>query len=330
MAVVTNTVTTHLPMVGMREELADMIYRLSPEETPLMTMIGRSSVKTTHPEWMIDELAVPGANAQPEGNEWTFQAQEQPTRVGNYTQISDKRIIVSRTADKTDKAARSSELARLLKKRGIELKQDMEFTLLSNQASVAGALNTARQSAGLPAWITTNTPRGAGGADGGFNATTGIVDAATVGTLRAFTKALLDEALSLAYSAGGDVKFAMMSPYNKGIFSAFAGIATLRSEVKGENQATIYAGADTYVGDFGTLTVVPNRVMAGSAALARRVILVDPDHASVGIFDDIKQYEAAKTGDAEKRALVVEYTLRVDNEAAFASVEDVFGLTAST
>jgi hypothetical protein len=330
MAILTNTQTTYGVGSGggNREELADIIYMQTPEETPLMTMIGRSSVVSTHPEWLIDTLATPGANAKVEGDEWTYQAIAIPTRVGNYTQIADKRIIISETQEVVNKAGRKSELKREIRKRGAELKLDMEYALLANQASVAGNTTTARQSAGFPAWLTTNDQRGTGGADGGFSG--GLVAAATTGTLRAFTKTLLDDALAASYSSGGTPKYVMVSPYNKRVFSGFAGIAELRSEIRGNEQATIYAGADAYVSDFGMVTIVPNRVMAGAAALARRALIIDPTMASVGILRDIQLHQPAKTGDAEKRVLNVEFTLKMNNEAAHATVEDIFGLTAAT
>jgi hypothetical protein len=92
--------------------------------------------------------------------------------VGNYTQISDKKIIISRTQDKTSKAGRKSELAREVAKKGVELRCDMEAITLGNQASTAGTGNgaTNRKLGAFRAWIATNDSLGAGGgASGGFN-----------------------------------------------------------------------------------------------------------------------------------------------------------------
>ena len=143
MAQVANTLETYDVGAagGNREELADKIYQITPEETPFLSLIGRKPVSSVHPEWMLDTLgAVDTSNAQPEGNEWDFDAITPPTRVGNYTQISDKKIIISRTQDKTSKAGRKSELAREVAKKGVELRIDMESIVLSNQASSAGSL----------------------------------------------------------------------------------------------------------------------------------------------------------------------------------------------
>ena len=318
--------------VGNREELSEAIYMITPEETPLMTTIGREPVKSTHPEWQMDDLATPATNAQIEGDEWTFSEFNPTTRVGNYTQISDKKVAVTRSQDKTIKAGRKSELKRELMKKGTELKKDMEFALLQNNASVAGAEGTAREFGGFPAWLETNTVRHGAGADGGFNSGTGLVDAATPGTSSAFIKGDLDTVIQEVYQSGGNPNTIMLSPYCKGVFSGFAGIAELRSNQGqgSKSQLTIFAGADMYVSNFGTLTVVPNRVMSTNAATASNVFVIDPDKAKVGIFDDIQMHDVAKTGDAERRVLNVEYTLLMKTEKAHGVVADVFGLTAST
>jgi len=331
MAQVTGAFDTY-EAIGNREELAEAIYMITPEDTPLMTLIGREPVKSTHPEWQTDALATPGNNAVVEGDTWVFTEFTPTTRVGNYTQISDKKIAVTRTQDRTSKAGRKSELKRELKKKGVELKKDMEYALLQNNASVSGNGTTPRELGGFPAWLEANAERGAGGADGGFNSGTGLVDAATNGTQRAFAKAELDAVIQQTYQSGGNPSTVMLSPYNKRVFSGFAGIAELRSNQGqgSKGQLTIFAGADMYVSDFGVLTVVPNRVMSTDAATARNVLVIDPDKAAVGIFDDIQMHDVAKVGDAERRVLNVEYTLIMKNEAAHGVIADVFGLTAST
>ena len=318
--------------IGNREQLADAIYMITPEETPLMTLIGREPIDGTHPEWQTDKLAAPSANAQIEGDTWNFAAFLPTARVGNYTQISDKKIVVTRTQEKVIKAGRKSELKRELKKQGAVLKKDMEYALLSPKASEAGNSSTARQLAGFPSWLTTNVGRGATGGNGGFQSGTGLVNAPGAGTKRAWTLTQMDDVLQSVYQNGGNVSTVMVSPYNKRIFSAFSGIAQLRANQNNQSheQLAIFAGADTYVSDWGVLAIVPNRVMATDATVAGNILAIDPTMANVGIFDDIQMYEAAKIGDAERRVLVVEYSFVCRNEAAHGVVADVFGLTAST
>lgn len=336
MAQVANTYESY-DAVGNREELADKIYQITPEETQFISLIGRKSVSSTHPEWQTDTLAsVDTNNNQPEGNDWTYDAVSPTTRVGNYTQISDKKIIISRTQEKTSKAGRKSELAREIAKKGVELRIDMEAILLSNQASNAGSGNgaTNRKLGGLRAWLATNDSLGSGGASGGFNSSTSVVDAATNGTQRAFSKTILDAVILSATNAGGMPKTLMVSPYVKTVFSSFmsdSNVAAQRFAANGKGQTTIVAAADMYLSDFGTISVVPNVQMArAGATVARNAFLIDPRMVKLGVFDDIQLVKPAKTGDAEKRVLVTEYTLLVNNEAAHGVAADLYGLTAST
>jgi hypothetical protein len=336
MAQVANTYETY-DATGNREELADKIYQITPEETPFLSLIGRKPVASVHPEWQIDTLgAVDTANNQPEGNDWTYDAIVPTTRVGNYTQISDKKIIISRTQDHTSKAGRKSELAREIAKKGVELRIDMEAITLGNQASTAGTGNgaTNRKLGAFRAWLASNDTIGAGGASGGFNSGTSVVDAATNGTQRAFTKVILDSTILSTYNAGGMPRTLMVSPYVKTVFSTFmsdTNVANQRYETPHKGQTTIVAAADMYMSDFGPVSVVPNRQMArAGATVARNAFLIDPRMVSLGVFDDISLQKPAKTGDAEKRVLVTEYTLLVNNEAAHGVAADLFGLTSST
>lgn len=336
MSQVTNTYETY-DAVGNREELADKIYQITPEETPFISLIGKKSVMSTHPEWQTDTLASPDtSNNQAEGDDWSYDAISPTTRVGNYTQISDKRIIISRTQEKTSKAGRKSELAREIAKKGVELRVDMEAILLSNQASSAGSGNgaTNRTLGGMRAWLATNDALGTNGASGGFNSGTGVVDAATNGTQRAFTKAILDSVILNTYNAGGNPNTLMVSPYVKTVFSTIlddANVIPLRTAASATAKNTIIASAEIYQSDFGRISVVPNRQMArAGAAIARNAFLIDPKMVSLGVFDDIKLVKPAKTGDAEKRVLVTEYTLCVHQEAAHGVAADLYGLTASS
>ena len=338
MAQPTNTFETY-DAVGNREILADTIYMTTPDKTPFISLIGKSKVAGIYPEWQTDVLATPDTtNNQPEGNDWSFNQIVPTTRVGNYCQISDKRFTTSGTQDVVSKAGRKSEIARELTKKGTELRIDMEAILLSNQASNAGTGNGAsnRRTGSLRAWIATNDLLGSGGASGGFNTSTKVVDAATNGTQRAFTKTLIDQAMAAATATGGTPTTMMTSLYTKQVFSTFmsdANVATQRTNqnVVGARPTTIVAAADFYISDFGTIAVVPNVQMTrAGASVARNVYLIDPSMLSVGFLRDFNVVEPAKTGDAEKRVINVEYALVVNNEATQACIADVFGLTASS
>jgi hypothetical protein len=337
MAQLTATFETYDMSSNIKEEVASKIEMITPEETPLTSLIGRKKVETVHPEWLIDELASPDTdNNRPEGAEWTFDEIVAPSRVGTYCQISDKRLVISRTADDIAKHGRKKEVARMVAKRGVELRIDRELICLSNQASSAGTEDggSNRKTAGLRAWIATNDQLGATGSSGGFNTSTKVVDAATNGTQRAFDKAGLDAAILAAYTAGGNPSIVMVSPYNKMVFSTWmddANVAQPRVEYSRSKKNAILAAADVYVSDFGTFDVVPNRQMARKGAdWARNVFVLDPEMVWLGIFHDISINDVAKTGDATKKALVTEWCLVMPNEKAHAVVADTYGMSAST
>ena len=317
MAIVTNTFTRY-SAIGIREDLSNVIYNISPEETPFISNISRENVKNTYFEWQTDALdAASSSNAALEGDDISsFSAVTPTARVGNYTQISRKDVIISGTLESVDKAGRRSELTYQLAKMGAALKRDMESSLLANQAAVAGNTTTARRTAGLPAWLTSNTDFGTGGADPTVGSTP--TAARTDGTQRAFTETLLKDVIAEVWTSGGTPKMLMVGAFNKQAASAFSGIATKFRDVPAGQQAQIIGAADVYVSDFGTVNIVPNRFQR-----ARDAFVVDPEYASLAILRPIQQMELAKTGDAEKRLMLVEYGLKVSNQAAHGIVADL-------
>ena len=319
MAVETNTNLT-FATIGIREDLSNTIYLVAPEETPLQSNIGQTSATATFHEWQTHDLAAAvDTNAALEGDDSTIDAASRTVRVGNRTQISDKTASVSGTNEAVDQAGRSDEMAFQLVTKGKELKRDLEKQLLSNKASIAGSATVARQSAGFLAWLETNTSRGAGGSDGGFSA--GVVSAATNGTLRNFTEALLKVVQQSAFSEGGKPTMLFMDGNLKQTFSGFGGISATRVDqrVDENKQTSIIGAADVYVGDFGTLTAVPHPY----GMTARDVLGIDPTMAAKSILRPMASMELAKNGDATRRLINEEYTLEMKNEAAHFVVADV-------
>jgi hypothetical protein len=313
----TNLSTT-LNMSGNREDLEDTIYRVAPEKTPLLSAIGKKKASARYHEWQTENLATPNpANAALEGDDIaTLDAPNNTTRVGNYCQIFRKTLGVSRTQEVVDKAGRKSEVNRQKIRKGIELRRDMEARMIGNYASIAEAGATPRGTAGVLAWLTSNVSRGASGASGGFAA--GVVSAATNGTQRTLTEALLKAAWASAFANGANPSIALMGPVQKQQFSAFTGIADIRAEVKGREQATIIAGAEVYVGDFGQLMLVPHPY-----GLTRDLVAIDPEYAAVATLDGFKTDDLAKTGDSQKQIMTHEAAFECANEKAHFVIADL-------
>ncbi|PDT47327.1 head protein [Sinorhizobium fredii] len=330
MAVVTNTFQS-TSAVGNREDLSDIVSRITPQDTPIYSMIGKTKCTNTRPEWEIDSLRAPAANAQLEGDEYAYSAITVPTRVSNRTQIFREGWVVSKTQEAIDNAGSVEKIAEQKVKSAIHVRKDMELAIVSNTASVGGAT---RVLGGLPSWLTTNVSRGATGANGGYSSGTGLTVAATNGTQRAFTKALLDTVMQTGYQSGADFSDVIVSPYVKSVFVTFmsdSNVAAFRYAADGKGKNTIVGTADIYEGPFGKVMVKPNRVMATSAGVARNAFLLTPDFLKWGNLRAIQEDpNLAKTGDAVKGMIIGEGTLEVLNEAAHGVVADVFGLTAST
>lgn len=330
MAIVTNTFQSTSANVN-REELSDVVSRITPEDTPIYSMIEKETFDTTHPEWAVDDLAAPAENIQLEGDEYTFGATSPATRYGTYTQIMRKEGIISGTQDATDNAGNVEQVKYQKLKKGVELRKDVEYAIVDTNASVGGAT---REMGSLNTWLETNVDRGATGANGGFNSGDGLTDVPTNGTQRAFTKAQLDKVMQSGYTEGANFRHVFVSPYVKSVFVTFmsdSNVAQFRYAASTGKNNSIVANADVYEGPFGKVMIHPNRVMAGSAGLARNVFLVDPEYLKFGWFRKIKEDKnIAKTGDAKKFVLIGEGALKPTNEKGLGVVADVYGLTASS
>lgn len=329
MAVLANTFVT-TSAVGNREELSDVVSRITPEDTPIYSMIPKGSCVSVHPEWETDELAAPAENIQPEGNEYNFDAITPPTRLGNYTQIMRKTWIISGTQEVVDEAGRVQKRKYQKLKKGVEIKKDVELAIVTNNASVGGAT---REFGGLPTWITSNVNRGGSGANGGFNSGTGLTVAATNGDQRAFTKTIMDDVMKQGYEEGANFRHFVGSPYVKSVFVTFmsdSNVAPFRYAVSDGQNNTIVANADVYEGPFGKILVHPNRVMS-TAATSRNGFFIDPEFMEFQWLRKIAEdKDVAKTGDADKGVIIGEGTLKVKNEKGLGIAADLFGLTASS
>ena len=309
---------------GIRESLSNVIYNISPEETPFMSNIGRESVKNTFFEWQTDSLAAASTtNAQIEGDDVSaYDSTSATVRLGNYTQVSRKTLILSGTLESVDKAGRRSELAYQLAKRSAELKRDMESIMLTNQASSGGSagVSTAiRKTGSLLAFLKTNTDKGTSGADPSYTTQPNATRTdALAADQRTFTEAILKSVIQKVWTAGGTPKVLMVGPVNKQRVSGFAGIAEIRREVTGNKPGVIIGAADVYVSDFGAVSVVPNRFQR-----ERDAFVLDPEYASVAFLRPFQTVELAKTGDAEKRMILVEWGLKVNTEAAHGLAADL-------
>lgn len=322
MAQPTETFDSYDAVSGIHEDLQDVIYRVSPTETPLLSLISQTTAQHRIHEWLIDSLDTPSAdNAGIEGDDVVAGAIVAPGRRGNYTQISRKAITISGTEEAVNTAGRDSEIAYQLMVKGLALRRDMDSRISQEDPAVIGTASVARQTAGFEAWITTNDSRGATGADPTLSG--GIPDAGpTDGTQRNFTEALAKDVLRQIFTNSNTNGVTVIAgPVNKMNFSSqvLAGGGSDNRFMPVRNQQNdLWAAFDVYHSDFGLVRVLPSR-----HTRERSMLFVNPEFWSVAYLRRMHTVELAKTGDAEKRMIQSEYALVARNEASSGVLADL-------
>jgi hypothetical protein len=289
---------------AIREDLSDVIYDISPTDTPFMSSIaGKGSVSNTLFEWQTEALASAVINNyHVEGADAGTAATTATTRVTNQTQISKKVVEVSGSHEAVNNAGKKSELAHQLAKASKELKRDMEGSLLANNAAAAGNATTARETRGAAHFITTN-----------------VTDAGTSGTHAAMVEADILAAAEAVWTAGGEASTILLGATNKKLITAMSGRADAVRTIADSNM-TIQNSVDIYVSDFGTYNIVMDRFCDQDY-----VYFLDHDMWSVDYLRDFQTVDIARAGDGEKKMLLVEYGLRCGNEAANATIRYTTG-----
>lgn len=315
MAQPSNTHSTY-DHVGRREDLSDIIYDVSPTQTPFLSAIPKGKATSTKHEWLTRALAAAsGANAVIEGDDATTDAANTNTRVFNYTQISDKVARVTGTQEVVNNAGMKSTMAREMEDKMKELKNDVETTLLQNVAYVAGNDTLARKMAGLQTYIKTNISK----ASDGTAATGNGSDIYTDGTARVFLESYLEAALATGWSNGAHPSLGIMNAFQKRKVAAFSGSSTKQSD---GDKRKVTNNVEVYVDPLGTeIRFVPCRHCPTDVVYA-----VDPEYVEFTTLRNFQTKELAKTGDSERKQILVEYTMEVRNEKAHCAVYD---LTAS-
>lgn len=308
MAAPTNTQTS-VTAIGNREDLTDIIDRITPSETPFYSMIKKTSANGTKHEFQTQALRAAGLNAQAEGDDTTATAVTQQVRLNNYTQILKEAASVTGTQEAVDKAGSpKSEMAKQLALKSAEMKLDIEYSLTRNGVAATGST---RQMRGLIGWMTTNVSSGAGYVAPNYVTNTAQTD----GTTRAFTETLLKDTLQKTYTSGGRPTVIMLGATQKQTFSTFTGNATRQKDAVDQK---LVASVEVYVSDFGTLTAHINLQQR-----ARDVFVIQPDKWAFAVLRPWQKSPLAKTGDSDRMQILLEGTLESINPLANGAVLDV-------
>jgi len=314
MAQPTNTLDSY-DVKGIREDLSDVIYNISPEETPFYTACAKAKASNTFHEWQTDALRASAENAHIEGDDTVAESRGVTSRLGNYTQIFKNAVVIPGTDEGLNKAGRAREMAYQVLKIAKEQKLDIEKAMFANQARVAGSSSAARKLAGVPAWLNTNTnfQSGSSGADPTGDGTNARTDD---GTPTAFSQTKFDSVMQATWVSGGKPDSVYLSAFQMNLALGFTGNNNQRSNVVAEDE-TVIKHMSVYVTPWGTVEFKPTRENRG-----RDVFIMQDDMWAVGVLRSTRNEELAKTGDNEKRQVLTELTLVSRNEKANGGIFD--------
>lgn len=316
MAILTNTFTTYSE-IGLQEDVENIIYMVSPSETPFYSMAPKLAAYNTLHEWQTDVLPSGADNAQLEGDTFSALSVVATVRLGNYCQISSKVLSVSDTDLYTRKYGRGNdEMAYLLIKYGKALKTDIETGLVgTNKAKDAGNSTTARKYASVLSWIKSNVDKASDGSNPSAADGTGT---RTDGTQRAFTESLLKNALQSIYTASNvsDSLSIFLHPAQRRVMGTFSGGNTRMFTMNGAT--ALDTTFDVYNSDWGKVTMITDRFMR-----SRDALILNMDYWKIAELRPIYRGDIAKTADSSQNYLITELTLVAANEKASGGVFDL-------
>ncbi len=295
MPTVSGTLST-FDQVGKRDDVEDIIYSIDPTECPMLTSIGTSTASNTLHQWMQDSLAAVATNANIEGADaGTASTVTQTTKTAN-TQIFDKVVQVSGTAEAVGTYGRTSDLAYAIAKAGKEIKRDIEHSFVgAGQAGTAGNSSTARQLTSAANQISANTTN-------------------TDSSNRALTEALVLDVAQKVYEKGGNATQMQVTPSHSVTVAGFA-TASGRNRDFGTG-TTVVNSVDILVTPFSTISVVPNRFLD-----ANTVLMLDTEYWSRAVLRPMQTIVLAKTGDSDKRQMLTELTLVCEHDEASGKID---------
>ena len=336
--------------VSQREDLANFISMITRDETPFMSSIGKTKATAIFHEWQTDELQAPGNSRIGEGWDYVIPGQTgnigggetqsnatpdtapgtpggnvfnptgpNRTRLGNYTQINGKTIAVSGTRRAIDQAGVADEYAYQLKKRGTEMRRDVEYDLV-NTANLSSSSGT-RSMGTYRAWINEAGNcqfAGSNSAAPASNPGTGT-SAPTLGTRAqrgALSLADIDLVMQNIYQNGGKATKVMLSPKLRRDFSdLMVSDSGVRRNI--DEGGKLRQSVDVYMSDFGDLMVVPNYIMGlgiGDTTYGDSAAFIyDPQWFAMATLRPMQEVEVGQRGDSTIGMFVEEQTLEVKN-----------------
>ena len=344
MATIASTSVVALDAVqNIREDLGNVIFNVTPFMTPFTSGISQTRATADTHEWLTDTYA----DARDDNAAIEAVAPDGPTagstrvRLGNFIQIADKTVTVTKKAEFMDRAGvPGKEMAYQLMKLGKELQMDVEKQTLGCYGAVAtkkqGESNAAGVSGAFGSYIGTNQTvngatnaainEGVGGLGVLFNGST----VPTVGDNNpAISQTTMDSLLDGVWDNSGDINSAKIMA-SAGVVSSLrntlSGMATNADSVVSNldanttNGGNIIARVAVYVSQFGPIAVVPNKHMPANT-------LYVVDYSTWGLAfaggKKIHTTDIATQTSAEQKLLECYYTLEARSEEANAAYYNI-------
>lgn len=296
-------------MVGIKEDISNIIKNISPTDVPFQSSIGSESIHQLKHQWQEDSLAAAiGTNAVVQGSDAGSAVFVATVMRDNITQILEKVVAVADTMQVVSTYGRDKELAYQMAKKSKEIKRDFETTLLSHQTRVTGdGVSTAGKMDG--AYVQVDSTHKFHAAD----ATTTLNPAAPA----AFNETVLLKANQVLYTDGGEAEILMIKPADSLILASLAA-ATGRLRELGADSKKIVNVVNVYVSPFGEQKVVLNRFMPTTDAY-----MFCPANWKKLVLRNWFRETLAKTGDSTKVMMRGEFSLKHTNFKSSAIITDL-------
>ena len=320
---------------NIREDLGNVIFNVTPFQTPFTSGIAQTKATADTHEWLTDTLAVASAtNAVVEaGIPQSPLAGTTRTRKGNFIQIADSSVVVTNKAEFMDRAGvPGREMAYQLMKKGKELQMDVEKQTLQayglTSPTVAGTIGATRRqgtaslpgvSASVGSWIFTNQAgNGVAGASDNTESTGDTVP--DIGTATdIIDQTLMDTLLDGVWDNSGDfgsLKLMASAGTVSSLRNKLSGMAdNVDSNLNGNatTGGNIISRVAVYVSQFGPIAVVPNKHVPANTLYAL-------DYSTWGLAfaggKKIHTTDLATSTSAERKLLECYYTLECRSEEA--------------
>jgi hypothetical protein len=320
---------------NIREDLGNVIFNVTPFQTPFTSGIAQTKATADTHEWLTDTLAAAVANnaVVEAADPIPAEAGSERVRKGNFIQIADSSVVVTNKAEFMDRAGvPGREMAYQLMKKGKELQMDVEKQTLQayglTSPTVAGTIGaTKRQgtsalpgvSAAVGSWIFTNQAgNGVAGAVANTASTGDTVP--TIGSATAdIDQTAMDTLLDGVWDNSGDfgsLKLMASAGTVSSLRNKLSGMAdNVDSNLNGNatTGGNIISRVAVYVSQFGPIAVVPNKHVPANTLYAL-------DYSTWGLAfaggKKIHTTDLATSTSAERKLLECYYTLECRSEEA--------------